>query len=59
MEKAKEAAAVRWWDPRNFQNIGEYLSLALPSLLFISAMYSLYDIETVISGWISLEDQAS
>lgn len=36
----------------------QYMKLGLPSMLFIVLEWSSYDVQTVIAGYISLEDQA-
>ena len=54
---AKEASTVKFMDKRNFENFGPYIKLAIPSLFFITVEWSLYDIQLLISGLISIEDQ--
>jgi len=44
-------------DTRNFANLTEYLAIALPSMLFLVLEWSLFDIQTIIAGNISLNDQ--
>lgn len=54
---AEEANKVKFADRRNFENFGTYLKLAIPSLFFITVEWSLYDIQILISGIISIQDQ--
>jgi len=56
LEVAKEAFTVRPCDARNFMQLWDYLKLGIPSMLFILLEWSSYDCQTVIAGYISIED---
>jgi len=48
---------VKLSDPRNRQNLSEFLGLAIPSTLIIVAEWSGYDIQALIAGLLSKNDQ--
>ena len=54
LELIKEANEVTMWDPRNRQNLKEYLKLGIPSMLFIIIEWSVFDISTIIAGYFGI-----
>jgi len=56
LDLVKDACSVRWFDARNRTGLWGYMKLGIPSMLFIVLEWSSYDIQTVIAGYISLQD---
>jgi hypothetical protein len=45
------------WDPRNLMNLDGYLRLAIPSMLFIILEWSIFDVTTIIAGFMGILEQ--
>lgn len=46
---------VSYKDPSCRHNIGEFMKLAIPSMLFILINWSAYDVQTLIAGLINVD----
>jgi MATE family multidrug resistance protein len=58
LEIAEGAFSVKWNNRRNFEQVRPYLNLALPSLAILILEWSSGDVITILSGYISKNDQA-
>lgn len=59
LTEAKPAFTVKWNDRRNFRDVGSYLAISIPSMLLLVFEFSALDIQAILTGHLSLNDQAS
>ena len=51
--------AIQWPNKRAFRDIGQYLALGIPSALMLCLEWWAFEVMTLITGYIGVDEQAS